>query len=153
MIISKCSATHIRVISADTNLGDQGYGTVGLTRSVLDESQPTMPVKFSTNAIRVNGTCMNQGVAYHRFLEYHTKKDTLVMSVDMFAEIHVVCERHRRRLYGRTTVKDVAINFGTADGSVPILGDGSPQKSNGVIAHPCDVDPLATHSPVQWIIV
>ena len=119
MIISKRPAAHIRVISADTNLGDQGHGTDGLTRSVLDESQQTMPVKFSTNAIRVNGTCMNQGVAYHRFLEYHTKKDTLVMFVDTNAEIHVVCERYRRRLYHRTTVKDVAITLDTADGTVP----------------------------------
>ena len=84
MIISKCSATHIRVISADTNAGDQGYGRDGL--SVLDETQQNMPVKFSTNTIRVNGTCMNQGIDYPRFLEYHTKKDILVM----FADNHVV---------------------------------------------------------------
>ena len=82
MINSKCSATHIRVISADTNPGDQGYGRDGLTRSVLDETQQNMPVKFSTNTIRVNGTCMNQGVRDPRFLEYHTKKDTLVMFAD-----------------------------------------------------------------------
>ena len=59
MIISNRPAAHIRVISADTNLGDQGYRTDGLTRSVLDETQQTMPVKFSANTIRVNGTCMN----------------------------------------------------------------------------------------------
>ena len=79
-------------------------------------------------------------------MEYHSKKDTLVMFADTCPEIHVVCERYRRRLYDRTTVKDVAITLDTADGSVPILGDGSLQKSNGVTAYPCDVDPLATHS-------
>ena len=39
IFINRCSATHIRVVSAGTNLGDQGYGEDCLTRSVLDENQ------------------------------------------------------------------------------------------------------------------
>ena len=43
-------------------------------------------------------------------------------------------------------MKDVAITLDTANGSVPILGDGSLQKSIGVTAYLCVVDPLATPS-------
>ena len=52
-----------------------------------------MPVTCSANMIRVDGTCMNQGVEYQRLLEYHATKDTLMMIVDTGAEIHVVCEK------------------------------------------------------------
>ena len=43
-----------------------------------------------------------------------------MMIVDTGAEIHVVCERHRKRLYDRTTVVKGAITLDTAGSSVPI---------------------------------
>ena len=70
--------------------------------SCLTIPNKNMPLTFSANMIRVHGTCMNQGVGCQRFFEYHTKKDTLMMFADMDAEIHIVCERHNRRLWDRT---------------------------------------------------
>ena len=80
-----------------------------------------------------------------RFLEYHAKKETLMMIVDTGAKIHVVCEGQKRRLYDRTTVKEGTITLDTAGGSVPVKEMGR-FKINGVTAYPCVVDPLATHS-------
>ena len=39
IFVIKGSATHVPVASAGTDLGDQGYGTDCLARSVLDETQ------------------------------------------------------------------------------------------------------------------
>ena len=42
------------------------------------------------------------------------------MIVETGAEIHVVCERHKKRLHDGTTVNDGAITLDTAGGSVRI---------------------------------
>ena len=60
----------------------------------LSTLSKTMPVQFTTHMVRVNRTGMKQGVDYQRFLEYHAKKDALMMTVDTGAEIHKACERH-----------------------------------------------------------
>ena len=39
IFVNKCSASHIRVVSAGSNLGDQGYVTDCISRCVLDETQ------------------------------------------------------------------------------------------------------------------
>ena len=85
--------------------------------------------------IRVNGTCLNQGVDYQRFLENRAKKSTLMMIVDTGTEVHVVSAKHRKRLHDRAT----------AGGSVPIEEMGG-LTINAVTTDTCVVDPLATHS-------
>ena len=51
IFIRNCSTAHIKVISADTNPGYQRYGTDCHSRGACKN----MPVKFSTNIIRVHG--------------------------------------------------------------------------------------------------
>ena len=50
-----------------------------LLAACLKKLNKHMPVKLPANMIRVDGTCMNQGVDYQRFLEHHAKKDTPMM--------------------------------------------------------------------------
>ena len=94
-------------------LAIKGMEQIVSLAACLTKLNKIMPVKLTANMTRVNGTCMNQGVGDQRFLEYHAKKDTVMMTVDMGAETHVVCEIHKRRLHDRTTVKEGAIILDT----------------------------------------
>ena len=81
----------IRVTSADSNPGDQCYGTDCLSCSTLDETQRG----HASETHCKHAPCERDVM---RFLEYYAKKDTLMMIVDVGQEIHFVCETHKRRL-------------------------------------------------------
>ena len=85
----------------------------------------------ATQILRKHDRCQwtgkAQGFDYQRFLDYHAKRDTLMIIV-------------KRQLYDRTAVKEGAIG-----GSVPIEEKGR-IEINGVTAYPCVLDPLATYS-------
>ena len=47
-----------------------------------DHVQQRTPETHTANIVRANGASINQGVDHQQFLEYHAKKDRLMMIVD-----------------------------------------------------------------------
>ena len=119
-IVSKAQSNSTTNDTRDTHSvatsTDERHGAGCLNRSVLDKPQQEV-----SEMHRHQNQCeRNEPEPGSRFLEHHTKKDTLMMILDTGAEIHVVCDRHRKRLYDRTTVVKGAITLDTAGSSVPI---------------------------------